>query len=46
MHASLMEIALDGDLTSIIAFRKQSLFGLLGFSPSFGKDSDDKVSSY
>ena len=45
LNACFMEIELDGNLTSIIAFWKQSLFGLLGFSPSFGKDSDDKVAT-
>ena len=40
-----MEITLDGNLTSVITFWKQGLFGLLGFSPSFGKDSDEKVAA-
>ena len=30
---------------SIIAFRKQKSLGQLGFSTSFGKDSDDEVAT-
>ena len=33
---------LQGNLTAIIAFRKQNPLRLIGLSPSFGKDSDDK----
>ena len=33
---------LHGNLTAIIAFRKQKPIRLIGLLPSFGKDSDDK----
>ena len=40
-----MEIALDGNLTSIIAFRKQKSLRLIGLLTIICKDSDDKVAT-
>ena len=32
-------------LLTILAFQKQNLLGWLGFSPTFGKDSDGEVAT-